>query len=525
MQLIFTVLTLSALCPPLLWASSTWSQWRGDGRDGQGTDDLEISLAWEEQEPELLWESDLIPSQDDGGFGSLVSDGEKAYLSLVWHRDEPTETRTITNLFLRKFGARKVNLPPELVAKAEKARLNLSPRLRGSSLDKWIENWIDENLDQKQKMTQGSLLASRFKKGKLAFDLSDVDLLFSAKDRVFPNQEALDEWLEKQPFSPGMREKISQAVPHTQKVADDVVVALDLKNGTTLWKSSLPGKPSGRSSSSTPCIKDGKIYTVGSNRIFSVDLAKGKIDWDTPLELEAIAGSVLVHGDLVIALVGNLRAYHRDSGKLAWTNKEVSGKSASPTLWKAPGKDLIACNGGKEVFLVDPEDGTTFWKGPGGGSSTPVCQDEWMLVHGKDEKAGLIAYRWKDSSVMEAWRFPKLTRRSDSSPLIHNGHAYLIGAGMRACFELESGKVIRKEMAKHDISSPILAGGKILAYEINGNFLQLIETKPEKFGAITKAKIGALRCTSPSLSGSKILIRKSDRIACYELAKPSASQP
>ena len=66
-------------------------------------------------------------------------------------------------------------------------------------MDKWIENWIDENLDQKQKMTQGSLLASRFKKGKLAFDLSDADLLFSAKDRVFPNQEALDEWLENNP--------------------------------------------------------------------------------------------------------------------------------------------------------------------------------------------------------------------------------------------------------------------------------------------------------------------------------------
>ena len=79
-----------------------------------------------------------------------------------------------------------------------------------------------------------------------------------------------------------MREKISQAVPHTKKVADDVVVALDLKNGTTLWKSSLPGKPSGRSSSSTPCIRDGKIYTVGSNRIFSVDLAKGRLT-GTPL--------------------------------------------------------------------------------------------------------------------------------------------------------------------------------------------------------------------------------------------------
>ena len=308
MQKIRPSLALFLLCPCLVSASASWSQWRGDNRDGKGAAAIEISGAWEEKEPELLWESDLIPSQDDGGFGSLISDGEKAYVSLVWHRDEPTQTRTISSLFLRKFGARKVNLPAELVDKAEKARISLSPRLRGSSLDKWIENWIDENLDQRQKMTQGSLLASRFKKGKLAFNLSDVDLLFSVKDKVFPSQEALDRWIEKQPFSPGMKEKISQSVPHTKKMADDVVLALDLRNGTTLWKSSLPGAPSGRSSSSTPCFRNGKIYTVGSNRIFCVDSDKGSIDWETPLELEGVAGSVLVHEELVIALVGNLRA-------------------------------------------------------------------------------------------------------------------------------------------------------------------------------------------------------------------------
>ena len=145
-----------------------------------------------------------------------------------------------------------------------------------------------------------------------------------------------------------------------------------------------------------------------------------------------------------------------------------------------------------------------------------------MLVHGKDEKTGLIAYHWKNSSFTEAWRFPKLTRRADSSPLIHNGHAYLIGAGMRACLELESGKLIRKEMAKHDISSPVLVDGKILAYEINGSFLKLIDTDPERFGEISKVKIGALKCTSPSPVGSKLLVRKSDRIACYEL---SVGQP
>ena len=34
----------------------------------------------------LDWESDTIPSGDEGGFGSLVSDGSQVYLSLVWHR-------------------------------------------------------------------------------------------------------------------------------------------------------------------------------------------------------------------------------------------------------------------------------------------------------------------------------------------------------------------------------------------------------------------------------------------------------
>ena len=39
-----------------------------------------------------------------------------------------------------------------------------------------------------------------------------------------------------------MRRKYPNRPTHTQKVADSAVVALDLKNGTTLWKSSLPRK-------------------------------------------------------------------------------------------------------------------------------------------------------------------------------------------------------------------------------------------------------------------------------------------
>ena len=85
-----------------------WPQWRGAKRDGVYTGRFDASLI---SQSSLDWESGTIPSGDEGGFGSLVSDGSQVYLSLVWHRDVPTNTRTMTDLFLRKFGARKMNLP------------------------------------------------------------------------------------------------------------------------------------------------------------------------------------------------------------------------------------------------------------------------------------------------------------------------------------------------------------------------------------------------------------------------------
>ena len=189
---------LSAI--PLLAELNSWPQWRGPARDGQGIATVDLIENFEVNPPKKLWESIEIPSQDDGGFGSVISDGERAYLSVVWHRDEPTEERIIDSIVLRKLGLRNVNLPKGLKEKVEKDRESLSPRLRGTKLDEWVEKWIEDNLDQKQKMTQGSLIASRFKQGKLAIPLWVIDRMFTIRDRVFPSQEALDEWLNEQKF-------------------------------------------------------------------------------------------------------------------------------------------------------------------------------------------------------------------------------------------------------------------------------------------------------------------------------------
>lgn len=503
-----------------LWAElNSWPQWRGPARDGQGIPSVHLIDNFEETQPGKIWESMAIPSQDDGGFGSVISDGKRAYLSVVWHRDEPTDERILDSLVMRKLGLRNVNLPKELREKVEKDRLSLSPRLRGTKLDEWIEKWIDEHLDQKQKMTQGSLLAFRFKQGKLAIPLWVIDRMFTIRDRIFVSQAALDEWLNKQNFPPEVLEKISQGVPPTKRMADDVILALDLKTGQEIWKTTLSGIPSGRSSSSTPCVANGKIFAVGGERLFCVEAEGGKLLWETPLGTQAVASSPLFHEGKVFVLANTMQAFNAVTGKKIWENNMVRGKTSSPILWKNAWQNVVVCNSSKTVFCLNPQTGETLWEGPGGGASTPASAGNHLLVHGKNEEVGLICFEAESNGISEKWRFPKLTRRTDSSPLIFDQKAILFGAGMRLCVDLETGKVLRKVSAKHDISSPILAGGKVLAYEINGSFLISVDAVPEKFSEEQKFKLNALNCTSPALVGTKLLVRNAEGITCFEMGK------
>jgi outer membrane protein assembly factor BamB len=511
-QLMLTLLMVSSIC-----YGETWNQWRGTKRNGQAQVKIQLQKQWPEEGPTLLWESDEIPSQDYGGFGSVIAGNKNAYISLVWHKDVPTKSRTISDLVLRKLGVRKINLPSEIINKAEADRLSLSPRLRGTKLQDWIDLWIKNNLSVKQAMSLGDLLSSRFKKGNLAWPISTINRMHEIKNKVFPSQNALDQWLDKENFSDEIKKKISEGVPPTKQVAEDVVLALDLNTGSVVWKTSLESLPTGRKSSSTPCLSNGKIYAIGGERIYALDLNTGKPIWDQKLPTTEIASSILPYKNCVIVLADNLRAYDKKNGNLLWENNSVKGKTASPSIWKTNEQDFIVCNSNKNVVLIKPDNGQTFWEGPGGGSSTPVCEKDHMIVHGKQEDVGLIAYQFTNNKITESWRIPKLTRRTDSSPLIKDGFVYLIGAGIRMCVNLKSGKIIRKVTAKHDISSPILADGKILAYEINGSFLKMIDCDPNHFEEIQKTKINALKCTSPSLAGSKLLIRKEKTIVCLEL--------
>ena len=107
-------------------------------------------------------------------------------------------------------------------------------------------------------MTQGSLITSRFKQGKLAIPLWLLTVCLPYGIVYFLLR---GHWINgyRNKNSPLKFAKNKPGVPPTKRMADDVILALDLQTGTQIWKTTLSGVPSGRSSSSTPCFADNKF--------------------------------------------------------------------------------------------------------------------------------------------------------------------------------------------------------------------------------------------------------------------------
>lgn len=513
MKISFLPVTLLTLCLTSSFALADWPQWRGPERNGNAAPeadfpdtfaaDYELTKRWETTEE--------IPSDHYGGHGSVIAAKGRVFLSLVWHHDEPTETRRIDSDVLSTLGYRGVrNLPDETVKAMEHERLNLSRRLRGADLDEWAQDWVETNLDKKTQLSLGSWIVGRFKKAKAAIPLSVYDTLQTVSKKEFANQNEVEAWVDAQGFDPVIREQIIKAIPATKKVADDVVLCLNAEDGSLAWRFETEGKPSGRGSSSTPCLAEGRIYAALSENLYCIDAQTGKEIWRAPLTGKSgPASSPLVSGETVFLQQNRLSAFDTKTGEERWSNDEIKGANASPAIWKG----TILCNSQKEFFGVDAVTGETQWKRPGGGDATPVVSGDHVIVTSKTEGKNLVAYKLSKSGPEELWSQAFLARRYGSSPIVYKGAVYHLGSERHLCLDLKSGEILWEREAQSSISSPLLANGKLLVYENRGGFLSVIAAKPDAYEQLARIKVGALYCASPALVGKDLFFRTAKSVS------------
>ena len=499
--------------------AADFPQWRGPLRNGIIPDSPKLLDNLAAAPLRELWESEKIPANDEGGLASpVVADG-KVYVAVIWHRDEPSETRQINEIVTRQLGWQNPSsLGKELVDKIEQTRENLDPRLRGGKLDEFTQKFIEENLNKKQKQLFSGFVGGRFKKGKLAMPLDVLQVLDKQTDRTFANEAEMKAWLDAQGWSDAIKAQIVAAVPPTVRKAKDAIVCLDEASGKTLWQTSLPGAPLGRGASSTPVVADGKVYAIASTRVWCVDAATGKVVWETPLPgKRAIGSSPLLVGDRLVANIDRLVAFDAQTGKEVWKQEKAGGGNSSPVVWKAGDQTFILCNGRADLAAVDLKTGAIAWTAPGGGDSTPAISGESLVVQTRKPELGLVCYALSTVGATQRWNFPIDALRTQSSPIIHGGAVYFMEDNNHYCFDLGTGSQRWIQSAQSTIASPVLADGKVFVLANNGNSLLAVKADPTAYTDLGRATVRAQWVPSPCIVGGKLVLRMKDSVKAWSL--------
>lgn len=504
-------------------AASDWPQWRGPSRNGILPDSPPLAGEWPAKGLMKLWDGETIPSDDDGGHGSVVAAGGRVYAAIVWHTDVPTETRAIDDLVMRNLGYQSVaGWPKETVEKMEKDRLALDPNVIGAEFDKFVKDWVEKNLDSKKRQTAAGYVRNRFDRRKDAIPLEVYDRLLTVSKKRFPNEAAMVAWVNEQDFSEKIKKEIIAAVPPTMKVAEDVVLCLDLATGKTLWKCKSPGEATGRMASSTPCVSDGRVYALGSTHCYAVDAATGKLLWSAPLPGKGPASSPMVVDGVLVMNAGKLAAFDAATGKPLWTQPKAGGGNSSPVAWKCGDKTVVICNGRGVLAGVDLKTGDVLWTTPAGGDCTPAIVGDTLAAQSNNPKVGIFAGKLSATGFFQLWSIPYDPLRSQSSPLIIGDHVYLMDDNLHYCFELATGRKLWEEkVASSTVSSPVLADGKIFLVAGNGSKMLMLKPSPEKRIETGKANIRAMWVPSPAIADGKLVVRGRKGITCYSLTANS----
>jgi len=504
----------------VVMAASDWPQWRGPSRNGIQPNSPPLGDQWPSSGLPKLWESEeKIPSDDDGGHGSVVASGGRVFAAIVWHTDVPTETRGIDDLVLRQLGYQSVaGWPKETVEKLERDRLSIDPNMIGAEFDKFVNDWLEKNLDHKKRQTAAGYVRNRFRRGKDAIPLEVYEKLLTVSKKRFPNEAALVAWLNEQNFSEKIKQEILAAVPPRMKVAEDVVLCLDLATGKTLWKYKAPGEPLGRTASSTPCVAEGRVYALGSLKMYAVDAGTGKLVWSAPLPVKGPGSSPMVVDGVLVVNAGKLHAFDAANGKPLWTQAKAGGGNSSPVAWKCGDRTVIICNGRGTMTGVDLRSGELLWSTPGGGDCTPAIVSDTLAVQTSNAKVGIMAGKLTPTAFTPLWTIPYDPLRSQSSPLILGNYVYLMDDNVHWCLDLATGRALWKEkVASSSITSPVFADGKIFLLVSGGSRIVMLKPSPEKYVQLAQASVRVMGIPSPLIADGKLVLRARNDLRCYDL--------
>ena len=514
---------------PAAQPAADWAQWRGPQRDGTAGASPALSTNLPVKGPVKIWESEKIPTYNDGGLGSVAVAGGAAVIYSNWKYRDPILTRTLNDDGLRQLGWLPEKPPEDLLTAMETTRLSDErAALPPDQVNAWVDKWLAEHIQNEDlKKKFWGYAQDRLRKGRAAMDWTVIDKLVAIRNKTFATQPEMETWLKDNGFEDKAKADVLRVVPTTVEKANDVVLCFDAATGAVKWRAQLPAEPRGWDNSATPCLADGRCYILATGgQLLCLDMKDGSVLWKGKAAAGSGSSSAAVLDGRVYVVAGGLMAFDAADGSVLWKQPAVGHSHASPVFWRKDDRVYILCNSGNELACVAPADGAVLWKtAPGGNNSTPVVSGDFAVVQG--EGSGLTAYRLAPDKAEKLWNMAHNDR--GSSPVIRDGYVYVLsgGGGMKAmCVKLESGQVAWEEkLPNTEIGSPILADGKLLSLINGGKELYMLAATPEKYALLAKTTVDAANCTSPAIVCGKLYLRTNQGVACYDLTQSAAPAP
>ena len=363
---------------------------------------------------------------------------------------------------------------------------------------------------------------------------------------------------------------VSQGIAVTleQNEQDEVLTALSLQDGNTLWRVNRPGRHyhpmGGLGPRSTPTIVNYKDQTLvvaltATGHLLCVDLQTGSVRWElqlleksqtnhTDFELAVNwgrAASPLVHKDRVIVplggaqnqIAGSLMACSLDDGSVLWTQGKSQISYASPVLMNIHGVEQIVSVNEGDVTGHAWEDGRVLWTSPWASNSNgAACASQPILIEankilvgkGYSQGSKLFEVNLKEPgsetepienlqpgdpvwSTKDLWSINKILKTKFTSSIYHDGKLFALSDGILECVDPADGSRIWRGQ-RYGQGQTLMVNGTLLVSSEDGRIVAVDKKSGKPIAEMTVLE--GITWNTCAVAGPFLLVRNGSEAVC-----------
>ncbi|MEM8995330.1 MAG: PQQ-binding-like beta-propeller repeat protein [Acidobacteriota bacterium] len=354
-------------------------------------------------------------------------------------------------------------------------------------------------------------------------------------------------------------------------------LALDERSGELKWKRSWPADYVGlepryaTGPRATPTVDGERVFALGAmGQLVALTAADGAVEWrrdfvaeyGTEVPVWGMSGSPVVHGRLLVALVGGKKgatavAFDKASGEEVWRAIETDGEPgyASPILFDVDGRTQLVLWHPGAIYGLDPATGKELWRVPfevtlGLTVASPVLSGDKLLVSSFFNGSALVQLGG-GSTVKELWRGASSSEVDTdglhaliTTPVIDGDTIYGVGSyGQLRALDLATGERLWETMApvveKARWAAAFLVknGDRYVISNDRGELILATLDRRDGYREIDRADLieptspigrrekKAVHWSHPAYANGHVVIRNDREVLRVDLRRPRAEPP